>query len=124
MNYNNLHTTCYIMHSDDDQTIVEDLTVGYDKVHNMIVLIEHTDYEMPWLNNVTYAVVNKHETFRLARRLKISMADVPGHIGDLMSDYDSIVNAGLSDVRCCFKDITEFLLDEGCHFRIVHERGC
>jgi len=109
------------MHSDDDIPVVEDLTVGYDEMHNLIVLIEHTDYDEPWRNSATYAVLNKNETFHLARRLKISMTDLPDHIGDLMADYDSIVNADLSDVRCCFKDITEFLLDEGCHFRIVHK---
>ena len=36
-----------------------------------------------------------------------------------MDDWRVAVNPGVGDVRDCFKEITDRLLDEGCRFRMI-----
>lgn len=112
-----------IMSSDEDCPIVEDLTAGFDNRNNLIILIEHIDYDDPRRNCRTYASVDMHEASKLAKRLKVSITGLPGLIAESMDDYAAIINAGLSDVQACFKEITECLLDEGCRFRIARQPG-
>lgn len=40
-----------------------------------------------------------------------------------MEDWDAIINPTFTDVRNCFKEITECLIDEGCRFKIERTYG-
>lgn len=111
------------MNSDDDCPIVEDLFVGYDKAFNLIIMVAHTDYCEPQYNCTTCAIINKDEAAKLAKRLQISMKQLPGFIRDSMDEYRDIVNATFSQVRDCFKEIIECLIDEKCRFRIERHTG-
>lgn len=108
----------YIFNSHEDFSVVEDLYAGFDNDLNLIILCEYTDYDNPDYNCATCAVVNKEEAFRLAKRLKVSLCELPAEISDSMSEWNEIVCPIPKDVRDCFKEITECLIDEGCHFRI------
>lgn len=113
--------TCYVFNSHEDFSVAEDLYTGFDSNFNLIILCKHTDYDEPDYNCSTYAIVDKDEAYRLAKRLKVSLCLLPKEIGAYMADWDEIDCPLPEDVRACFKDITECLIDEGCHLRILRK---
>lgn len=119
MKHTDLHYPCHVFNSDDDSSPAEDITVGFDANRNLIVLLEYTDYDNPAYNSSIHAIVEASEASMLAKQLDVALTRLPQFISQSMDDYDSIINPTLSDVADCFKDITECLIDEGCHFKIV-----
>ena len=115
--------TNHIMNSDEDASIVQELCVGFTNNHKLVVSINHFDYNDPRYNCSTWAVVNADDAYRLSRRLQVSLHKLPMAICEYMSDWCEIVNPSVSQVQACFKEITECLLDEGCHFRIRRSYG-
>lgn len=107
-----------VFNSHEDFSVFEAVYAGYDDNGNLIILCEHSDSDEPEYNSSTYAILDKHEAERLAKRLEVSLPDLPMEIADAMSEWDEIVCPQPSDVRNCFKEITECLIDEGCHFKI------
>lgn len=107
-----------VFNSHEDFSVHEAIYVGYDDNLNLIIMCEYTDSDEPDYDCATYAILNKHEATRLAKRLKVTLLNLPLEIADSMSEWDEIVCPLPSDVRSCFKEITECLIDEGCHFRI------
>lgn len=112
-----------VMSSDEDQPIVEDLYVGFDKHMNLVVAIEHTNYEEPKFSCSVDAVVNKEDAFRLSRRLKVSMTHLPSVICESVEEYSEIVNADFDQVQGCFKEIIDRFIHEKCPYRIVRKYG-
>ncbi len=117
-----LWTYRYIMSSDEDQPKVEDLYVGFDASKSLVVVIEHIDYEEPRYNHTVAAIVSKEEAFKLSKRLKVPMLQLPDVISEAMDEYSRIVNADFSDVRACFKDILDCFVGEKCRYKIVRRR--
>lgn len=114
---------CHIMCSDEDRTAVEDLIVYINTRKELVVRLDHTDYENARRNRSTLAVVPDDDTSRLAERLDVTLSELPDCIGECMDRWTHIVNPGFRHVRNCFKEITECLLDEACRFRIhTHSR--
>lgn len=107
-----------VFNSHEDFSVFEAIYVGYDDNLNLVIMCEHTDYDEPDYNCATYAILSKHEAARLAKRLKVTLLNLPLNIANSMSEWDEMVCPLPSDVRNCFKEITECLIDEGCHFRI------
>lgn len=116
--HKDLFCLCYIFNSHDDFPVVEELYAGFDENFNLIILCEHTDYDEPLYNCSTCAVVSKEDAYRLAKKLKVSVQDLPKEIAESMSDWNDIVCPLPKDVRACFKEITDCLLEDGCHFII------
>jgi len=116
--HENLICLAYVFHSHDDFTVIEDLYAGFDNNFNLIILCEHTDIDEPDFNCATCAILKKDEAFRLAKRLKVSLQELPMEISDAMSDWRQIACPMPNDVIDCLKGITECLIDEGCHFHI------
>lgn len=113
----------HIMNSDEDQTVVIDLGVGCTRKGELIIYAEYTDYENPRYDCVTWVTLSNTEARRLARRLDVSFVKLPKLISDSMDEWSYIVNPTLTQVRDCFKEITECLLDEGSRFRIHRTIG-
>lgn len=113
----------HIMNSDEDQTVVIDLGVGCTRNGELIIYAEYTDYENPRYDCVTWVTLSNTEARRLARRLDVSFVKLPVLISDSMDEWSYIVNPTLTQVRDCFKEITECLLDEGSRFRIHRTIG-
>ena len=112
-----------IMYSDYDQTVVNELSVGFDFRSNLLVVDDQTDYDDDRRNNVTIAVVDRVDAQQLARRLGVPIDDLPRFIAESMSEWSKIVNASWRQVQECFDEITECFLDEGCQFRIERLYG-
>lgn len=85
---------------------------------NLIIMCEHTDREKQDYDCATYAILDKHEAIRLAGRLKTTLLDLPLEIAESMSEWRDMACPLYADVRDCFKEITECLIAEGCHFKI------
>ncbi len=107
-----------VFNSHEDFSVYEAIYVGYDDNLNLVIMCEHIDYDEPDYDCATYALLSKHEAVRLARRLKVTLLNLPLEIANSMSEWDEIVCPLPSDIRNCFKEITECLIYEGCHFRI------
>lgn len=128
MKYNNPITdenviTYYVVGSDDDLPIVQEVYVGLNMKGELIVSIENTDYEEPEYGCSTWAVVSDGDSRRLSRRLEVPLQTLPRFIGECMAEWREIINPTFRDVQDCFKEITERLLDEGCRFRIRRTCG-
>ena len=112
-----------VMWSDDEIPIFNEIHVGINRDLQLIVSIEHTDTDEPRCNCCTFAELSTDETLRLARRLKVRTLKLPSLISCHMDDWDDIERPSLAQTRECFKEITERLLDEGCHFQIKRING-
>lgn len=112
-----------IMVSDEDQPIVTEIYVGFDGRNNLVVSVDNLDYESPEFDCSTWVTVRRDEVAMLAKRLRIKKYNLPQFIAYCMSEWREIVNPTGSQVKDCFKEITECFLDEGCHFRVGRTSG-
>lgn len=118
-----LHSCCFVMGSDDDQPIVMEVIAGFDFRDNLTVCINLHDFDDPAYNCSTAAVVNCDDSIEMARRHRIDYEHLPRFIAVCMSGWRGIPNASFRQLKACFKEITEALLDERCRFRIVRTYG-
>lgn len=120
MLHNDLILCTYIFSSDDDGNPVQDIYTGFDENFNLIILLEHADYDSPEYNCHTCAIINKHQAYRLARRLQAPMIQLPSLVSECIDDtYYKITNPSIRDTRECFTDILASLAEEKCNFRII-----
>lgn len=114
---------CQIMNSDDDQPIVMELIVGFNHEGRLMVCVDLTDYEEPVYNCSTAAVVNLEDSQKMSKRHHVKHHKLPKLISECMEEWSDIINPNFKQVRNCFKEITECLLDEGCRFKIERTLG-
>lgn len=114
---------CHILNSDDDQPIIMEIIVGFNLSGQLVVCMDLLDYEEPEYNCSTAAVVNLEDSQKMARHHLVKHHQLPKFIGESMEDWDAIINPTFTDVRNCFKEITECLIDEGCRFKIERTYG-
>lgn len=123
-------SNCYpIITSDEDQPIIMEIQIGFNSSKALTVSLDYFDYDEPEYNCSTAAVVNITDANEMARRHNIKYSDIPRFIAESMAEWDKVINPDFSQVRECFKEITECLLDEGCRFAIertygLHEFTC
>lgn len=117
--------SCYtIISSDEDQPSSTDIYVGFTMRGELAISIDLTDYEEPWFNASTAAIVNIDDARRMAKRHNIKYEDLPLFICECMEeDWGGIINPTGREVKACFKEITECLLDERCRFKIIRTYG-
>lgn len=118
-----LHSSWLVLVSDEEQPVVIELCVGFNVSGALVISADLYDYDEPEYECSTAAIVNVDDAFAMARRHKVRYSDLPRFISDCMEEWDSVINPTLRDVRDCFKEITESLLDEGCRFRIKRTYG-
>ncbi|MDE6793837.1 MAG: hypothetical protein K2J63_00850 [Muribaculaceae bacterium] len=112
-----------VMWSDEEIPVFNEIHIGINRVLQLIISIERTDTDNPQYNCCTFAKLSADETLRLARRLKVPTLKLPSYISCHIDAWDDIEKPSLSNTRECFKEITERLLDEGCHFQIKRISG-
>lgn len=113
----------WVFGSHDDFSVVVNIYVGFDSNLKLIIYCERTDYDYPAFNCATWAELSRHEAYRLARRLKVSLDEVPGEICECMSDWHEMHCPLPSDAVDCFGEIVDCLVAEGCHFKIHRHAG-
>lgn len=119
-----LYPPCrHIMSSDEDQPNVMDIYVGFNMYHQLVVCVDLHDYDEPEYNCSTAAVVNLEDSHAMARHHGVKHSRLPIFIAECMEEWGEVINPDFNQVRDCFKEITECLLDEGCRFRIIRTCG-
>lgn len=114
----------FVMCSDEDQMIVEDIWIGYDRELNLLVELRYTNYEEREYSHSIFMCMGEEEAYGLAQRLHTSLHGLPHLIGNIFGEkYKGYVNPCCYDVHTCFKEILDFLLDYGCHYRIMERPG-
>lgn len=111
------------MNSDDDQPIIMEIIVGFNRTGQLVVCVDFYDYDEPEYNCSTAAIVNLEDSQKMARHHRVKHHKLPEFIGDCMEEWGDIINPTFTQVRDCFKEITECLLDEGCRFKIIRTYG-
>lgn len=114
---------CHIMSSDEDQPIVMDIYVGFNISDQIVVCVDLHDYDEPEYNCSTAAIVNLDDSRKMARHHRVKHSRLPIFIAECMEEWGYVINPDFNQVRDCFKEITECLLDEGCRFKIIHTYG-
>lgn len=122
MKSQDLNCAYCVLSSDEDYHVVEDLTVGYDDDLNLIILLEHDNYQEPDQVSSTYAIVTKDCAYNLARSLNVGMSALPEQIGESMCHYRKIINPSTGDVKDCFREILAGLDREKIRYRIISSR--
>ena len=124
MHYLDLFCSAYVYNSDDDLPFVADLTVGYHRTSlDLVILLSYTDYEEPEYNCATWAAVKREAASKLARRLKVSMQELPLFIYKSMEEWREVINPSIHDVKGCFKEILDCLVEEGCRYTLRRKYG-
>lgn len=118
-----LYHTAWIMGSDVDQPIIMEIYAGFDACDNLIICLDHIDYEDRRYDCSTWICVGKNDAETLAEKLDTDYLSLPYFIGVSMEDWGRIVNADFNEVKACFQEIYECLLDEGCRLRIERSYG-
>ncbi len=111
------------MNSDDDQPIIMEIIVGFNISGQLEICLDLTDYEEPEYNCSTTAVVNLEDSHKMSRNHHVKHSQLPKFISECMEEWREIINPTFTQVRGCFKEITECLLDEGCRFKIKRTYG-
>lgn len=111
------------MSSDEDQPIVMDMYVGFNISDRLVICVDLHDYDEPEYNCSTAVVVNPEDSHSMAHHHRVKHSALPGVIADCMGEWGEIINPTFTQVRDCFKEIIECLLDEGCRFRIERTYG-
>lgn len=118
MKHEDLSLSRCVFSSHDDFNPVCSIYVGYDDGRNLILLLEHTDYDAREFGYAEYAVINKDEGFKLAKRVGVAMRDLPDYLSGLPDDYYFELSTPFpGDVRDCFADMLDCLLALKCRFR-------
>ena len=118
-----LHSCCHIISSDEDQPIIMDIYAGLTMLDELVISVDLSDYNEPLHNASTAAVVNIEDARQMAKRHKIKYERLPRFISDCMEEWREIINPDFRQVKDCFKEITECLLDERCRFKIKRTYG-
>lgn len=117
------YTYCHVMSSDEDQPIVMDIYVGLTFRDELAISVDLFDYDEPWYNCSTAAIVNIGDARRMTKHNKVRYDMLPRFISECMEEWRDVINPNFRQVAECFKEITECLLDEGCRFRIERTYG-
>lgn len=109
----------YVMETDNDAPIVVTVSIGYSEKFELTIRATYTDYEEH--DKYGYEIyVRKENSYRLAKRLKTSMINLPDLIAHKVDGYCEVVNADFRVASACFFELRDFLEKHGCHYKVRH----
>ena len=107
----------YILASDDDLEIASDIVVGFDDDKNFVVELIKTNYMVSHGGERRVrAVVDKEEALLLADYLNVRLTALPKCFDQRFGEFSNILKPSYVDAQ--FKEILEFILDCGVHYRL------
>lgn len=112
-----------VMWSDEDHPVVYYVSVGFNPRHQLMVAVDRCDDINAAYECSTAAVVDSDDAAAMARRHRVRYSELPGFIAGCMEEWRELRNPGRREIRKCFREILECLLDERCRFEIVRTYG-
>ena len=90
------------------------LTVGFNYTKSLVICLTFYDYKN--VQHHTYAIIEKDEAMAMSEHLDVKLTDLPQTICKHCGDTSYVFVP--SDVEELFKDVLDFILDCGAHYRI------
>jgi hypothetical protein len=106
---------CCIASIHYDFSYTHKVVFGFDTMHRLIVMQEYGFDDKPELNHCVVATVSADEAFRMARRLKIGMTELPEWIS---AHYDFCESFYDEEIEEIFQDVLNLLLENNVHYCI------
>lgn len=103
-----------IAESHDDLPVWEGIIAGYDDEKNLVIRIEHTDYEYPEYSNCGKTVIPFNEAVRLSSRLGVRATEIPGCLSGRYGDHSNLLRP--SEVRAIYREIIQMLDASGISY--------
>ena len=100
----------FIASSDDDMEIHASVAAGFDTRKSLVVRLKYTDYDFR-KNSYT------QEAWLLSKTLGTRLTNIPKLLSEKFGDQTS-TQLLPSDVEDIFKDILDFIIDSGGHYKI------
>lgn len=98
-----------LVETDEDLPIVATVIIGFDD--NGCLVLEHKimDYDVPEESRTKYAVVEKQEAYVLAKKVKVSLMQLPAYVFKKYG-VQPFCQAVPSEARTLFKAILDFFV--------------
>lgn len=107
----------FIASSDDDMEIHASVAAGFDTRKNLVVRLKYTDYDFRKNSYTQSAVIDEEEAWQLSKTLGTRLTNIPKLLSEKFGDQTSTQSLP-SDVEDIFKDILDFIIDSGGHYKI------
>ena len=106
-----------LVETDEDLPIVATVIIGFDD--NGCLVLEHKimDYDVPEESRTKYAVVEKQEAYVLAKKVKVSLMQLPAYVFKKYA-VQPFCQAVPSEARTLFKAILDFFAFYGVKYRL------
>ena len=93
------------------------LTVGFNYTKSLVICLTFYDYKN--VQHHTYAIIEKDEAMAMSEHLDVKLTDLPQTICKHCGDTSYVFVP--SHVEELFKDVLDFILDCGAHYRISRD---
>ena len=93
------------------------LTVGFNYTKSLVICLTFYDYKN--VQHHTYAIIEKDEAMAMSEHLDVELTDLPQTICKHCGDTSYVFVP--SHVEELFKDVLDFILDCGAHYRISRD---
>lgn len=106
-----------LIETDEDLPIVATVIIGFDDNGGLVLEHEIMDYEVPEESCTKYAVVEKQEACALAKKVKVSLIQLPAYV---LKKYGVLPfgQAVPSEARTLFKAILDFFVSYGVKYQL------
>lgn len=118
-----LHGTDYIICSDEDACVIMEIFAGFNSRQELTISLDYIDRDYPENNCSTAVVVNIEDAFKMARKNNVKYSKLPSFIFECMSEWREIINPTIKQIKDCFTEIMDALIEENCRFRLIRTYG-
>ncbi len=107
-----------ILETDGDMPIVASVITGFDDNGCLVIKYECVDYEHHSKTQSRCAVIEKQDAYTLAKKLKVSLTELPAYIS---SEYSipASCQAVPSKAFDLFKEILDFIISYRINYKII-----
>lgn len=116
MNPHKTHARLIIESDNDFPEIITSVSVYFKWNNDLVIELERKDLERPQNDYLWEAVVDSEETGKMARFLHTQPENLPDQIFERFQDTSYCAPPSKSDET--FRDILNFVLDCGIHYRL------
>lgn len=106
-----------LIETDEDLPIVATVIIGFDDKGCLVLEYKFVNYDVPLESRTKYAVIEKQEAYTLAKRVNVSLTQLPACIGKKYS-VQPFCQAVPSEAPALFKEILDFFVFHGVRYQL------